>query len=136
VINLVKVIKPAIPRRVGNYLRKLHRNYLFNKTLRKYIKKPEDILNNDLNYISSLIYGWRNEDWSALEEYLFYVLKQSFKTNGAILECGSGLSTILLGVVAQKTGNTVLTLEHNPKWVYKVSNVLRDFNIDSVHLLT
>ncbi len=83
---------------------------------------------------TDLIYGWGNEGWSALGEYLHACIDQTRESNGPILECGSGLSTILLGIICQETDNRLWTLEHDQKWADKVKSILEKHKIDSVHL--
>jgi Methyltransferase domain len=57
--------------------------------------------------------GWGNEGWSADTTYLEAVCRWASRVQGPILECGSGLTTILLGIVAP---GRVTTLEHMPEW--------------------
>jgi len=60
-----------------------------------------------------LRFGWGNEGWSADTAYLEAVCYWASRIQGPILECGSGLTTILLGIVAP---GRVTTLEHMPEW--------------------
>ena len=87
------------------------------------------------NYVlHDLIYGWGNKPWSALPEYLAACIDQSLSTRGPIMECGSGLSTILVGAVAKRRGCSHWALEHSPEWATKVQRYLDRFEIDSVVL--
>jgi len=61
--------------------------------------------------------GWGNEGWSADAAYLEAVCSWASQLRGSILECGSGLSTILLGIIAQ---GRATTLEHLPEWQEQV----------------
>lgn len=82
------------------------------------------------------IYGWGNEKWTALEPYLSEVVRAAERTNGPILECGSGLTTVLMGAVASRSGARVHSLEHNGEWRDRVYQELRDHGLDgpTVHL--
>lgn len=62
---------------------------------------------------------------SAHHEYLAAVAAAARETNGPILECGSGLTTLLLGDVARSTGSPVWTLEEDPRWARRVRASLR-----------
>jgi len=73
------------------------------------------------------VYGWDNEEWSADELYLAEVVRSAELSTGSILECGSGLTTLLMGVVAARRGLKLHSLEHNEEWHARVSQVLRDF---------
>lgn len=75
--------------------------------------------------IKDLIYGWGNPDWSIGEEFMVALVEEALRGQGPILECGSGLSTVLLGVLGNKTGRAVWALEHDPEWQHRVENALR-----------
>jgi hypothetical protein len=59
-------------------------------------------------------------------EYVVDSLQYARQTKGPVLECGSGLSTLLLGIVAQCSGNVVWTLEHNQMWGDNVKKILQN----------
>ncbi len=83
-----------------------------------------------------LIYGWGNEAWSAQDEYLAACLQHALTARGPILECGSGLSTILVGAIATKRGRSHWALEHKPEWAAKVQRCLKRYQLDRVVLCT
>lgn len=76
--------------------------------------------------------GWANEGFSADPAYLEAVCRWAADVSGPILECGSGLSTILLGIVAK---GRVTTLEHLPEWKAYVQKKAARFGI-TVNVLT
>jgi hypothetical protein len=84
--------------------------------------------------VRDLIYGWGNEDWSAREEYLMACVRDALASRGPILECGSGLTTIVVGIIAQRDGKTLWSLEHAPAWAEPVRKYLRRYRLDRVHL--
>lgn len=129
-----EILTAFLPGRFRQYLRACHRKFIFWFSMRRFMHDPQSILDKNTDDISNLIYGWGNESWSALEEYIVACLKFANQSSGPILECGSGLTTILLGVVAQKSGNTVWSLEHNLDWQERVTKYLRRYRIRSVHL--
>lgn len=51
------------------------------------------------------------------------------KTNDLIFECGCGLSTLLLAVIAKKKNIKMISFEHIPEWGYRVQNELRKYNL-------
>jgi len=87
----------------------------------------------DHGILSELVRGWGNK-WSAQHEYLAACLEHARDADGPILECGSGLSTILLGAVAQVSGNSVWSLEHEPKYALTVQHFLDKYHLTSVKL--
>ena len=70
--------------------------------------------------------GWGNEGWSADTSYLEAVCYWASRIRGPILECGSGLTTLLLGIIAP---DQVTTLEHLPKWKEHVQGAARKRSI-------
>jgi hypothetical protein len=74
--------------------------------------------------LSGLIYGWNNH-YSVKPEDAEVLLNLARSTDGPILECGSGLSTILLGLVAARNGNKVWSLEQKPWWAERVRSTLK-----------
>lgn len=125
------MIKKIIPKSIKRFARERHRQYILEKSLQDF-SQSKTSPSNEL--FSDLIYGWGNEGFSAEHEYLLALTDQVAKSDAPILECGSGLSTLLLGVIAQKNKNQVWTLEHHPEWAERVKTFLRKFEIDSVEL--
>lgn len=82
--------------------------------------------------LKDLVYGWGNADWSALDEYLASCIGHALSSCGPILECGSGLSTVLVGAIAKKRNQGHWTLEHKPEWAANVQRHLDRYRIDSV----
>ena len=79
--------------------------------------------------VTDAIYGWGNEIWSADEDYLIGVISEAASSRGPIIECGSGLSTILLALVARQTGLPVHSLEHNEGWRERVIETLAVYDL-------
>jgi predicted O-methyltransferase YrrM len=69
--------------------------------------------------------AWGNKEFAASPALLQVVWEQIHQTRGDILECGSGLTTIVLAVATQGTGRTVCTLEHEQAWAERVTRTLR-----------
>jgi hypothetical protein len=87
----------------------------------------------DPRVLSDLVFGWGNS-WSAQLEYLIASLEHVRNADGPVLECGSGLSTVLIGAVAQSHGKSVLSLEHEPQFAARVRDHLEKYDIRSVNL--
>ncbi|MEJ2745716.1 MAG: class I SAM-dependent methyltransferase [bacterium] len=101
--------------------------------MRKFLRDPEGAITDKIT-ISNLIYGWGNEDWSAMEEYISACLTHVSMSEGDILECGSGLTTILIGALAKRRGRIVWALEHNRDWAKRVERYLKRYHLHSVRL--
>lgn len=85
--------------------------------------------------LRELTRAWGNKIFAADHGYLQEVVRHAAATPGPILECGCGLTTLLLGVIADRGGRQVWCLEHFPKWHLRVSRMLEPCRINSVHLL-
>src|SRR5262245_53540627 len=97
-------------------------------------KNPEACQHAESTVIQDLIYGWGNASWSAGEEYLAECVRQALTLRGPILECGSGLSTIVIGSIAKQRGARHWALEHTPEWAERVQRYLNRYKLDSVVL--
>lgn len=67
--------------------------------------------------------GWGNEGVSADLGFLRAALDYAERTDAPILECGTGLTTVALGVRAGP--GQVWSLEHDGEWAYKARAALR-----------
>lgn len=79
--------------------------------------------------LTDLITGWSNDGFAANPEYLAAVAEHSVKTKGPVLECGSGVTTILMGILCGKRNIDVWSLEHYDEWRQRVAGVLSDNGI-------
>ena len=129
--NIAKFVLP-IPAR--DFLRATHRAVIFRRAMKKFLRNLEQGIPFDRRLLTALIYGWGNEAWSSDSEYLAGCLEHAQLCRGPILECGSGLTTLLIGAVAQKSGNVLCSLEHQSEWGKRVSGFLKRYGIDSVQM--
>ena len=120
-------LSKAIERRIGKRLQQ----YRFWRAMRRFLGEVQHGQDVGHDLLAELIQGWGNT-WSAQTEYLDACLREARTTNGPILECGSGLSTLLIGAVAQSRGTRVWSLEHDPKWAEIVQKYLQKYRIFSV----
>jgi hypothetical protein len=73
-----------------------------------------------MRLLRRLVRGWGNPWWSASPHLVTAMLKWLPKTDGPILECGSGLTTLVLAVAAAHSGRQVISLEHDQAWADRV----------------
>jgi hypothetical protein len=78
--------------------------------------------------------GWGNEGFAARTDYLEEVAQRAATVTGPILECGSGLSTIILGCLAGRRGIKTWSLEHVPEWRDRVVEIIQKYQIPHVNL--
>lgn len=73
--------------------------------------------------------GWGNEGYAAKIEYLQEVARLAAASTRPILECGSGVTTLLVGLLAGRRGIAALSLEHIPAWGNRVSETAAGLGI-------
>jgi hypothetical protein len=88
----------------------------------------------DQRRLGRLRWAWSNPN-SCSVEYLAAVTSASVSARGVILECGSGLTTVVVGTVAHRTGQPYVTLEHSHwwarhvRWAVKVARAEVDYRV-------
>lgn len=82
-------------------------------------KRPPDVA------LVELQRAWGNEGFVAKAEYIAEVVDQLLVTPGPILECGSGLTTLLVAALAGRRGVKGWSLEHHREWRHKVTRAAR-----------
>lgn len=78
----------------------------------------------------SLFRGWNNP-WAATPAMLQAVYHMAMRAKGPILECGSGITTLVLAIAAEKTGHVAVSLESDAGWLARVTTELRRFDLAS-----
>jgi hypothetical protein len=132
--QLRSFLKAILPRSIRGAARKIHRAIVFRRAMGRFLHAPADCAVEGHPVLLDLIYGWGNEVWSAQDEYLVASVRHALSADGPFLECGSGLSTILVGAVAQRRGTGHWALEHTAPWAEKVQLHLDRYQINSVML--
>jgi hypothetical protein len=120
-----------VPKVIKESIRDYQRRRVFRRALKQFAALSLET-EPPSNLLVDLVRGWGNEGWSAEHEFLTAALGFAREANGPILECGSGLSTVLLGLVADRAHNQVWSLEHHAGWAVRVSGELRSNGIESV----
>jgi hypothetical protein len=117
-------------------LRATYDAWRFDVAMRRFLAHPEGALAADSPVLTELISAWGNTGWSAQQEYLRGCLAQALACSGPSLECGSGLSTLLLAVIAERRGYEHWALEHEPEWSARVERQAARQNLRSLRLCT
>ena len=76
-----------------------------------------------------------NIGFSGDSEYLLEIARQTAKADGPILECGRGVSTLIVGLIASRRGIPVISLEQDEGWRDAVTRDLRLLGIPDVTVL-
>lgn len=129
--GILSVFRDIIPFSVRLKLRKIHQTYVFKKAINRFRNHYHE-LDKFPTLLTDLVYGWGNMGWSSFQDYSRAIVEQALKSTGPVLECGSGLSTILLGIIGQERNFQVYSLEHHPAWAAHVHKRLLNLGIKSV----
>jgi hypothetical protein len=85
--------------------------------------------------LSSLARAWGNYGFAPPREYVEVVAEHARRTRGPVLECGSGLTTLVLAALAGRRGVPVLSLEHLEEWRRSVAAALAALNAPASRVL-
>ena len=126
-------VKKWLPKSIKQPVKKM----LLRRQLRdavKAISKLPDGQVPDRRQLVELIEGWSNEGYAANLEYLEAVAKSSVNTRGPVLECGTGATTILLGILCARRNIEVWSLEHSAEWRERVKEALKSNGVSGVRV--
>src|SRR6266852_6742346 len=118
-------------------LKRAAKEALLDRTFRKAIRRVAELRLSvvpDRELLSELLAGWGNEGFAAQTDYLEEVCSQAVRTSGPVLECGSGLTTVMLGLLAGRRGDQTWSLEHFAEWQARVTSVLQRFEIPNIQI--
>ena len=79
--------------------------------------------------------GWANDGFAARIDLLTEIANRAVNTRGPILECGSGMTTLLMGLLAGRRGVKTYSLEHIDEWRCRVLDAIEHFEIPNVEIL-
>jgi hypothetical protein len=85
--------------------------------------------------LGRLRHSWGNPGYEADLDYLRLVCEHAISARFPVLECGSGLTTVLLAVTAARRGVDVWSLEHDLGWYRATRRVLVHFGLRGIHLV-
>ena len=121
----VKKLMPAGVKRAA-------RQALLDQTLRRAVRRvaalgPGETPSRAL--LADLLTGWSNDGFVADLDYLEEVSRRAASVEGPVLECGSGLTTLLVGLLAGRRGFETWSLEHHAEWHARVASALEAHNV-------
>ena len=126
-------LKRLVPRPLKHAVKEALRERRFRRALQSITRLSDgEVPSRDL--LVELQIGWGNEGFSAKYDYLEEVITRASTTKGPILECGSGLTSILLGLMAGRRGVETWSLEHIPEWHARLGTILQQHRIQGVNL--
>src|SRR3954468_15119756 len=111
-----KPLKRLVPASVKSKVNKAILDSKFRSAIREIASLSEG-QSPSREMLTRLQAGWGNEGFAARTDYLEEVARRAVETPGPVLECGSGLTSILLGFLAGRRGVETWSLEHFPEWL-------------------
>jgi len=79
-----------------------------------------------------LLLAWGNIGYSASARYLQQVERIFRESEGPIMECGSGATTLLIAILAEKYNRKAWAFEHHAHWAHHVNDVLQALELRQV----
>lgn len=127
------IVRKWLPKWFKRTVKKMLLRRQLSQAVKAIGKLPEGQIPNR-HQLSQLISAWSNEGYSANLEYLEAVAKSSVMTQGPVLECGSGATTILLGILCARRHIEVWSLENSLEWQDRVTKALEHNRISGVRV--
>jgi predicted O-methyltransferase YrrM len=85
--------------------------------------------------VAGLIEAWGNRLWSAWGEYLEGCLEAVASGEGPILECGAGLSSLIIADQAARHGRRLWTLEESGEWTDRINQVAERLGLANLRVI-
>ena len=122
-MNTLRVIKHLVPQRARDKVRTHWADLVATRAFRAAASRgfcPESIV--------SLREAWGNASFAARYDYLCAVCDYARRSNIAILECGTGLTTAIMAAVANVQ---IYCLEHSPEWADFIDRRLNQLHLSA-----
>ncbi|HJZ79755.1 MAG TPA: glycosyltransferase family 2 protein [Pyrinomonadaceae bacterium] len=127
-------LKQFVPAPIKRAARELHSQLKLRRAIDQVARLPLGTLPTP-DLLRELQTYWANDGFAARIDFLTEVARQAVSTSEPILECGSGLTTLLMGLLAGRRGIEVYSLEHIDEWHARVSEAVVQFEIPNVRIL-
>jgi Methyltransferase domain len=114
----------TVARQVKEHSRESYRRWMLRRDLAVLNRVLHSGRAPPVRLLSQLVRNWGNESWSADTALLESIIEWFPRTTGLTVECGSGLSTLLLASLATTHDRQVWSLEQDTSWAEKVKDAL------------
>lgn len=125
-------IVPSSPRKK---IHKMYLNLLWSIYYKEYLKYINSNSFPGTKLIKNLVYAWGKAGWSAQQDYIETLIKYAKNTTNLIFECGSGLSTLLIGPIAKKRQLKMISFEHKTDWANRVQFQINKYKLTCNNIL-
>lgn len=132
-LELPPLFKRVIPAQIKRPVKSAVLSYIFRQAMRELGRLPLGAVPSR-ELLTKLRLGWDNQGWDAKLDYFEEIAKRAVATEGPILECGSGLTTLVLGQLAGRRKVETWSLEHHTGWHQRVSKAIERHHVPGVNL--
>jgi len=130
---ILEALKHWVPRPLKEAARSAWQRERLRRAMRRLLALPTGVA-PERPLLAELRAAWGNDRFTADLDFLREVTCLAAVTPGPVLECGSGLTTLLLGALAGRRGVEVWALEHEPESRRRIAAALRDHVAGQVYL--
>ena len=95
------------------------------------VTAPEQLT---LEMMERIANAWSNRSYSGDPGFLLQMARLAFTSTGPVLDCGSGISTVVAARLVARRGETVVSLEQDQEWHRHLARVLADLRVENVQL--
>lgn len=127
-------LKQFVPAPLKRAAREMHSHMKLRRAIERIANLPIGEVPTS-QMLSDLQSGWANDGFAARIDFLTEVARQATLATKPILECGSGITTLLMGLLAGRRGIKVYSLEHIAEWRVRVMDAIEEFRIPNVEIL-
>lgn len=133
--NTFQSLKQIVPAPLKRAAKEIHLQMRLRRAIERIAKLPVGEIPNP-EMLMDLQSAWDNDGFAARIDLLTEVATRAATTTGPILECGSGLTTFLMGLMAGRRGVKVYSLEHFEEWRERIEDCVHKFQIPNVQILS
>ncbi len=108
----------------------------FDRCMRRLHFEPDQPV--DLGLVAELYAHWGDPLSQGAEHYLRSCLAEAGRAQGAVVQCGSSLLTLVLGSLcdaSEQPGKQLWCLEHDPHWASTIRSWLTQYRIGAAHVI-
>ena len=109
------------------------RQYRLDKAIRRALGARPGPLPDPL--VADVCAGWGDASLAGGDGFVTTCLAEAARGTGPVLQCGAGLMTLLLGIVAERADTHLWTLEHDVHQANAVRSWLQQYEISKAHVI-
>jgi hypothetical protein len=124
------LVKALVPTSVRSEIRAKQQDWALRKAIRP-LREKGSLTEAELEAFHT---AWGNKGFSADKRFLAEVIRLINEHKGPVLECGTGATTVIAAVLAERFGFNVYCLEQDPAWATAARRALRFNKLERVFI--